>query len=88
MFADILCDCANYETVEDNRAQAEMILAGFIDAIDDWMKYHDTAYKSFQELRDNLLKDVYGSLEALEREEEALPTIPPFPSLLDARKVN
>ena len=88
MFADILCDCVTYETVEENRDQADMILAGFIDAIDDWLQYHDTACKNFTELREKLLGDVYGTPEAVEREETELPTIPPFPSLLDAKRVN
>ena len=42
MFMDILADTATYDTVEENRETIDMILAGFIEAIDDWMVYHDT----------------------------------------------
>ena len=88
MFMDILADTATYDTVEENRDTIEMILAGFIEAIDDWMVYHDTACRSYQELRDKLLGDVYGTPEAIEAEEMSLPIIPPFPSLANARRAD
>ena len=87
MFMDILADVATYDTVEENRESIDLILAGFIDAIDEWMVYHNTACCSFQELRKKLLSDVYGTPEAIEAEENALPTIPAFPSLRDAKRV-
>ena len=55
-----------------------MVLAGFIEAIDEWMVYHDTACRSYQELRDKLLGDVYGTPEAIEAEEMSLPLYPCF----------
>ena len=85
---DILADVATYDTVEENRESISLILAGFIEAIDDWMVYHDTACRSYQELRDELLGDVYGTPEAVLAEEMSLPAIPAFPSLRDARRVN
>ena len=88
MFMDILADVATYDTVEENRESIGLILAGFIDAIDEWMVYHDTACRSYQELRDKLLSDVYGTPEAVTAEENALPTIPAFPSLLNARRAD
>ena len=88
MFMDILADTATYDTVEENRESMSLILAGFIEAIDDWMVYHDTACRSYQELRDELLGDVYGTPEAIAAEEMSLPTIPAFPSLRDARRVD
>ena len=88
MFMDILADTVCYDTVEENREQADMILAGFIDAIDEWLAYHNTACRSFQELREALLGDVYGTPEAVLAEEASLPTIPAFPSLRDARRVD
>ena len=88
MFMDILADTACYDTVEENREQADLILAGFIDAIDEWLAYHNTACRSFQELREALLGDVYGTPEAIEAEEAALPLIPAFPSLRDAIRVD
>ena len=88
MFMDILADVATYDTVEENRESMSLILAGFIEAIDDWMVYHDTACRSYQELRDELLGDVYGPPEAIEAEEMSLPPIPAFPSLRDARRVD
>ena len=88
MFMDILADTATYDTVEENRDTIDMVLAGFIQAIDEWMVYHDTACRSYQELRDKLLGDVYGTPEAVAAEEMSLPTIPPFPSLINAKKVD
>ena len=88
MFMDILADVATYDTVEENRESISLILAGFIEAIDDWMVYHDTACRSYQELRDKLLGDVYGTPEAIAAEEMPLPSIPAFPSLRDARRVD
>ena len=88
MFMDILADVATYDTVEENRESIDLILAGFIEAIDEWMVYHDTACRSYQELRDKLLGDVYGTPEAIEAEEMSLPTIPPFPSLANARRAD
>ena len=87
MFMDILADTATYDTVEENRESIDLILAGFIDAIDEWMVYHNTACNSYKELRDKLLGDVYGTPEAIEAEESSLPTIPAFPSLRDAKRV-
>ena len=88
MFMDILADVATYDTVEENRESISLILAGFIEAIDDWMVYHNTACSSYQELRDKLLGDVYGAPEAIAAEEMSLPPIPAFPSLRDARRVD
>ena len=88
MFMDILADIACYDTVEENRESIDLVLAGFIDAIDEWLVYHNTACRSFQELRKELLGDVYGTPEAIEAEENALPTIPAFPSLLNARRAD
>ena len=88
MFMDILADTATYDTVEENRETIDLILAGFIEAIDEWMVYHDTACRSFEELRQKLLGDVYGTPEAIEAEEMSLPTIPAFPSLTGARRVD
>ena len=86
LFMDILSDVATYDTVEENRESIDLILAGFIDAIDEWMVYHNTACSSYKELRDKLLGDVYGTPEAVVAEENALPTIPAFPSLINARR--
>ena len=86
MFMDILADTATYDTVEENRESIDLILAGFIDAIDEWMVYHNTACNSYKELRDKLLGDVYGTPEAVAAEENCLPTIPAFPSLINARR--
>ena len=88
MFLDILADVATYDTVEENRESIDLILAGFIEAIDEWMVYHNTACRSYKELRDKLLGDVYGTPEAVEAEEDALPTIPAFPSLINARRAD
>ena len=88
MFMDILADVATYDTVEENRESIGLILAGFIEAVDEWMVYHDTACRSYKELRDELLGDVYGTPEAVAAEEMSLPTIPAFPSLRDARRVD
>ena len=88
MFMDILADVATYDTVEENRESIGLILAGFIEAIDDWMVYHDTACRSYKELRDELLGDVYGTPEAIAAEEMSLPIIPPFPSLVNARRAD
>ena len=76
MFMDILADVATYDTVEENRESIGLILAGFIEAIDDWMVYHDTACRSYQELRDELLGDVYGTPEALSLIHISEPTRP------------
>ena len=48
---DILADIACYDTVEENRESIDLVLAGFIDAIDEWLVYHNTACQSFEELR-------------------------------------
>ena len=88
MFSDILADVATYDTVEENRESIVLILAGFIEAVDDWMVYHDTACRSYKELRDELLGDAYGTPEAVAAEEMSLPAIPAFPSLRDARRVD
>jgi len=88
LFMDILADVATYDTVEENRESIDLILAGFIEAVDEWMIYHDTACRSYKELRDELLGDVYGTPEAVAAEEASLPTIPAFPSLRDARRVD
>lgn len=88
MFSDILADIACYNTVEENLDSIDNVLAGFINAIDEWLVYHNTACRSYAELRKRLLDDVYGTPEAIEREEAELPTIPPFPSLLDAKRVD
>jgi len=88
MFMDILADTATYDTVEENRETIDLILAGFIEAIDEWMVYHDTACRSYKELRDKLLGDVYGTPEAVAAEELGLPTIPAFPSLTGARRID
>ena len=85
---DILADVATYDTVEENRESIGLILAGFIEAIDDWMVYHNTSCRSYQELRDKLLGDVYGTPEAVAAEEMSLPIIPPFPSLINAKRVD
>ena len=88
LFMDILADVATYDTVEENRESIDLILAGFIEAVDEWMVYHDTACRSYKELRDELLGDVYGTPEAVAAEEMSLPTIPAFPSLRDAKRVD
>ena len=88
MFMDILADIACYDTVEENRESIDLVLAGFIDAIDEWLVYHNTACQSFEELRRQLLSDVYGTPETIEAEEMSLPPIPAFPSLRDARRVD
>ena len=88
LFMDILADVATYDTVEENRESIDLILAGFIEAVDEWMVYHDTACRSYKELRDELLGDAYGTPEAVAAEEMSLPTIPAFPSLRDARRVD
>ena len=88
MFMDILADIACYDTVEENRESIDQVLAGFIDAIDEWLVYHNTACRSYKELRDKLLGDVYGSSEEVEAEEMSLPIIPPFPSLVNARRAD
>ena len=85
---DILADIACYDTVEENRESIDLVLAGFIDAIDEWLVYHNTACRSYKELREKVLGDVYGTPEAIEAEEMSLPLIPAFPSLRDARKVD
>ena len=41
-----------------------------------------------KQLRDELLGDVYGTPEAVAAEEMSLPTIPPFPSLINAKRVD
>ena len=88
MFMDILADIATYDTLEENRESIDLVLAGFIDAIDEWLVYHNTACRSYKELREALLGDVYGTPEAVLAEEAALPTIPAFPSLKDAKRVD
>ena len=88
MFMDILADIACYDTVEENRESIDLVLGGFIDAIDEWLVYHNTACQSFEELRRQLLGDVYGTPEAIAAEEMSLPNIPPFPSLANARRAD
>ena len=86
LFADILCEAVTYETIEENNEQAEIILAGFIDAIDSWLQYHQSAYKTYDHLRQRVLGDVYGTPEEVEREEDELPSIPEWPTIIQAAK--
>ena len=88
MFSDIISDTGCYETIEENYETVMKIMGGFQDAIDSWLKYHRVAAESFEDLRDEFhgfsISSVQPSAgrEELEAEEEALPEIPSFPSLL------
>ena len=81
MFADILADVACYDTPEQNAAAAEAVLAGFVAAIDDWLKYHKASYDSFATLRKKVIDTPFGITDDLTEEEAQLPPIPAFPSL-------
>ena len=88
LFSDIISDTGCYETVEENYETVMTIMAGFQAAIDSWLKYHRTAVESFEDLRDEFHGFSISSVQPLagrdelEAEEDALPKIPKFPSLI------
>ena len=88
MFSDIICDTGCYETVEENYETVMKIMGGFQDAIESWLNYHRVAACSFEDLRDEFHGFSISSVQPpagrqeLEAEEDALPDIPSFPSLI------
>ena len=79
-FSDILSDVGCYDSPDDNRPNVVAILRGFQLAIESWLKYHESAVTSYKELRDGIIAEDLV-LKAYE-EEQALPPIPDFPSVL------
>lgn len=76
-FADILADVATEQTATGNRQSVINIIRGFQMAIESWLEYHNAAVTSYKQIRDEFL--TYDP--ALE-EEDNLPPIPEFPSVL------
>jgi hypothetical protein len=56
MFADILADAANNETVDQNKETIENILNGFEAAIKSWLRYHSHAVDSYRLLLEKYSK--------------------------------
>jgi len=54
MFGDILADVGTGDSKTD-KASAINIMAGFEQAIIDWMKYHEDAAKSYREIHGRFL---------------------------------
>ena len=79
-FSDILSDVGNSDTPDGNRPAVVAIIRGFQLAIESWLEYHESAVTSYKELRDGIIAEDLA-LKAYE-EEQALPVIPAFPSVL------
>ena len=79
-FSDILSDVGNGNSPDANRPNVVAIIRGFQLAIESWLAYHESAVTSYKELRDGVIAEDLA-LKAFE-EEQALPPIPDFPSVL------
>ena len=79
-FSDILSDVGCHDTPDANRPNVVAIIRGFQLAIESWLAYHESAVTSYKELRDGIISEDLA-LKAFE-EEQALPKIPDFPSVL------
>ena len=79
-FSDILADTATEQSAAGNRTAVVNIIGGFQMAIESWLEYHEAAVTSYKELRDGIISEDLA-LKAYE-EEQALPAIPEFPSVL------
>ena len=56
LFADILADVGNYETVDRNVEQGLNIIAGFKMALEEWNEYHKTSSASYEALIAEFIK--------------------------------
>jgi len=79
-FSDILSDVGDGNSPDANRPNVVAIIRGFQLAIESWLQYHESAVTSYKELRDGIISEDLA-LKAFE-EEQALPKIPAFPSVL------
>ena len=79
-FTDILSDVGDGNSLDANRTNVVAIIRGFQLAIESWLQYHESAVTSYKELRDGIISEDLA-LKAYE-EEQALPAIPAFPSVL------
>ena len=81
-FADVIGDVGTYDEIERNRETIANVIAGFREAIEEWMVYHDTSARSYRELINAFNMSGLDTPQQLTQEENDLPEIPSFPSLM------